>query len=86
MTERIWSMHRNGSPAPDEVTEEKKDSDTQESVQDNQSQDQVAKEETYIMKPFSVRKRIKLNEQKTHSQSENAKIYGCTYSFMTAGE
>lgn len=33
-------MHRNGSPTPDEVTEEKKDS-----VQDNQSQDQVAEEE-----------------------------------------
>lgn len=38
-------MHRNGSPAPDEVTEEKKDSDTQDSTQDNQSQDQVAEEE-----------------------------------------
>lgn len=37
-------MHRNGSPAPDEV--EKKDSDTQDSVQDSQSQDQVAEEET----------------------------------------
>ena len=79
-------MHRSGSPAPDEVTEEKKDSDTQDSVQNNQPQDQVAEEEAYIMKPFSVRKRIKLNEQKTQSQSESAKIYGCTYSFMTAGE
>ncbi len=38
-------MHRNGSPAPDEVTEEKKDSDTQDSTQENQSQDQVAEEE-----------------------------------------
>lgn len=86
MTERIWSMHRNGSPAPDEVTEEKKDSDTQDSTQENQSQDQVAEEETYTMNPFSVRKRIKLNEQKTQSQPDNAKIYRCTYSFMTAGE
>ena len=38
-------MHRNGSPVPDEVTEEKKDSDTQDSTQENQSQDQVAEEE-----------------------------------------
>lgn len=38
-------MHRNGSPAPDEVTEDKKDSDTQDSTQENQSQDQVAEEE-----------------------------------------
>lgn len=38
-------MHRNGSPAPDEVTEEKKDSDTQDSTQEAQSQDQVAEEE-----------------------------------------
>ena len=38
-------MHRNGSPAPDEVTEEKKDSDTQDSTQENQSQDQTAEEE-----------------------------------------
>ena len=38
-------MHRNGSPAPDEVTEEKKDSDTQDSTQEAQSQDQVTEEE-----------------------------------------
>lgn len=38
-------MHRNGSPAPEEATEEKKDSDTQDSTQENQSQDQVAEEE-----------------------------------------
>ena len=37
-------MHRNGSPAPDEVTEGKKDSDIQGSTQEAQSQDQAVEE------------------------------------------